>query len=435
MASPNVNNKSNGTIQGGVYAATPDTLADGDSAAFLLDPTGRLRVAADLNAADIQVGAVEIKDGTTDTRAKVKTDGTDNAQVVTQNTQPLPTGAATETTLAAVKTATELIDDGVATIGGAVPAKGMLAAGTDGTNPRALKTDASGELQIDVLTMPAVVANLAGDDADLDSGAGTDNHDVVAIGLPASGGHVVGGTSTNPLRTDPTGTTTQPVSGTVTANAGTNLNTSALGLEATQADVKTAAQLLDDIVHAANAALSKIAAIGGQMDDAATVAATEGNVSAVRINANRSLHVNLRTGTDGEAGIAATPLRVDPTGTTVQPVDIRKTTKTLQRASINIATIGDNQIIAAPGVGNTIKIVAIELQNTSDTDVVAILKDGTTAINGAGFRLKTDAGGWGWSAPGGPGMGEMALADNAAFVINLSASKQVSGFVVYRTDA
>lgn len=42
-------------------------------------------------------------------------------------------------------------------------------------------------------------------------------------------------TSSNPLRTDPTGSTIQPVSGTVTANAGTNLNTSALALETTQA--------------------------------------------------------------------------------------------------------------------------------------------------------------------------------------------------------
>lgn len=41
------------------------------------------------------------------------------------------------------------------------------------------------------------------------------------------------GTSASPIRTDPTGATTQPVSGTVTANAGTNLNTSLLVLDAT----------------------------------------------------------------------------------------------------------------------------------------------------------------------------------------------------------
>lgn len=47
---------------------------------------------------------------------------------------------------------------------------------------------------------------------DYDSGAGTENLSLVGLGLPASGGAVAGGTSTNPLRTDPTGTTTQPVS-------------------------------------------------------------------------------------------------------------------------------------------------------------------------------------------------------------------------------
>lgn len=69
---------------------------------------------------------------------------------------------------------------------------------------------------------------VAGASLDYDTGGGTVNQGTVGIVLPASGGPVAGGTSTNPLRVDPTGTTTQPVSGTVTANAGTNLNTSSL---------------------------------------------------------------------------------------------------------------------------------------------------------------------------------------------------------------
>lgn len=52
---------------------------------------------------------------------------------------------------------------------------------------------------------------------DYDTGAGTANLSLIGIALPASGGPVAGGTSTNPLRIDPTGSTTQPVSGTVTA--------------------------------------------------------------------------------------------------------------------------------------------------------------------------------------------------------------------------
>mgnify|MGYP001598405623 CR=1 FL=1 len=53
---------------------------------------------------------------------------------------------------------------------------------------------------------------LVGDDADLDSGAGVDDHALVAIGLPASGGHVVGGTPGNPFRFDPVASTVQPFS-------------------------------------------------------------------------------------------------------------------------------------------------------------------------------------------------------------------------------
>lgn len=44
---------------------------------------------------DIEIGAVELKNATDDTRAVIKTDGVNNALVVTQNSQPLPTGAST----------------------------------------------------------------------------------------------------------------------------------------------------------------------------------------------------------------------------------------------------------------------------------------------------------------------------------------------------
>lgn len=47
---------------------------------------------------------------------------------------------------------------------------------------------------------------------DLDTGAGVQNVQGISIRLSANGGSVEGATSTNPLRIDPTGTTTQPVS-------------------------------------------------------------------------------------------------------------------------------------------------------------------------------------------------------------------------------
>lgn len=47
---------------------------------------------------------------------------------------------------------------------------------------------------------------------DLDTGAGTEYNIGISIRIPGSGGSVAGGTATNPLRIDPTGTTTQPIS-------------------------------------------------------------------------------------------------------------------------------------------------------------------------------------------------------------------------------
>lgn len=56
---------------------------------------GKLPVQAQIDVGDIEIGAVELKDATSDTRVVVKSDGVNNALVVTQNSQPLPTGAAT----------------------------------------------------------------------------------------------------------------------------------------------------------------------------------------------------------------------------------------------------------------------------------------------------------------------------------------------------
>lgn len=50
--------------------------------------------------------------------------------------------------------------------GSAVPAGAMGVGGTDGTNLRLLKTDASGELQVDVLTHPGVAGDVAHDGGD-----------------------------------------------------------------------------------------------------------------------------------------------------------------------------------------------------------------------------------------------------------------------------
>jgi hypothetical protein len=58
---------------------------------------------------------------------------------------------------------------------------------------------------------------------DFDTGAGTDTVQMQGIALPKSGGAVAGGTSSDPLRIDPTGTTAQPItdnSGSLTVDNG-----------------------------------------------------------------------------------------------------------------------------------------------------------------------------------------------------------------------
>ena len=58
---------------------------DGNGITSTDDGGGKQGLDVHVRGGDIQVGAVEIKDGTTDTRTKVKTDGTDDALVVVQN--------------------------------------------------------------------------------------------------------------------------------------------------------------------------------------------------------------------------------------------------------------------------------------------------------------------------------------------------------------
>lgn len=74
-----------------------------------------------------------------------------------------------------------------------------------------------------------------------------------------------------------------------------------------------------DQSHTRNEGFKESAAVGAEMDETAPVAATEGNVSPCRMDANRSLYVQLRSG-GAEVGTAGSPVRVDPTGGTTQPI-------------------------------------------------------------------------------------------------------------------
>lgn len=81
------------------------------------------------------------------------------------------------------------------------------------------------------------------------------------------------------------------VTGSVTANAGTNLNTSSLNLEATQADVRTALQIIDDWDESDRAKVNPIAGQAG-------VQGGSGGVTALTQRTTLATDVALPTGTN-----------------------------------------------------------------------------------------------------------------------------------------
>ena len=226
--------------------------------------------------------------------------------------------------------------------------------------------------------------------SDFDTGAGTQTMKLTGFALPASGGAVVGGTATNPLRTDPTGTTTQPVSGTVsvnalpagtnnigdvdvltlpalpagsntignvnlaqytptsgrlpvdgsgvtqpvsgsvTANAGTNLNTSALALES-GGNLATIAGAIraEDAAHVS--AHTGIMALSVRQDTAAQLAGTDGDYSPLITDSSGRLHVSVgntvTVGSHNVTNAGTFAVQAAQSGTwTVQPGNTANTT-------------------------------------------------------------------------------------------------------------
>ncbi|HLW77178.1 MAG TPA: hypothetical protein VKS01_09330, partial [Bryobacteraceae bacterium] len=130
---------------------------------------------------------------------------------------------------------------------------------------------------------------------------------------------------------------TLPVSGTVTANQGsanTNANawpikisdgTNTAPLDGSNGNalkVSVVASVgpgaLDD-KGAFTEGTTPVTPIAGEYNTAPTQPAS-GQAAAVQITQNRGLHINLRNAAGAEIGTSGAPLRIDPVGTTAQPV-------------------------------------------------------------------------------------------------------------------
>lgn len=177
---------------------------------------------------------------------------------------PLPSGAATLAEQQTQTTALQLIDDAVYTDGTGTPSKAIGIAGTDGTNPQIVKTDAAGELQVDVLTLPNVTIGAA-------IPAGTNNiGDVDVLTLP---------------------------------------NVTNAGTFAVQVDgaALTALQLLDDVVFAEDAGHVSgdkgVMALAVRKDTGAALAGLDADYSPLQVDSSGNLRVNVAAGGAGDGSI------------------------------------------------------------------------------------------------------------------------------------
>jgi hypothetical protein len=139
-------------IMGALDDTASDALAEGEMGVVRVTSGRALHVAVQNTVTTSVSGSVAVTG--TFWQATQPVSGT--VAVTNANLDAALSTLATDAKLNSVKTAVELIDDGIATVASAITSKGMAAVGTDGTNARILKTDSSGELQVDVLTMPTV---------------------------------------------------------------------------------------------------------------------------------------------------------------------------------------------------------------------------------------------------------------------------------------
>lgn len=126
--------------------------------------------------------------------------------------------------------------------------------------------------------------------------------------------------------------------------------------------------------------------IGGVYEEAITTPA-DGEGAAARITENRALHTNLRNASGTELGVLASPLRVDPTGTTNQPVVGTKTNDAAVPGATNLGVLPGVATTAAPTYNDT-RQVALSLDLAGNTRVIAGSNSGVdigdVTINNAG---------------------------------------------------
>lgn len=346
-----------------------------------------------------------------------------------------------------VTTSLQLIDDTVATDGAATPTKSVSIAGTDGTNAQTLKTDASGELQVDVLSQPALSQNT---DAVLIYGSDDGGTTKRVIKTDATG-EIQVDISSSTLALEATlqsvktaveiidnfisgarglvtednsaailaalqGTLT--ITGTIIADAGSNLDTSALALETTLQDVKAAVELLDDAVSGTEL----------RVDVVTPLPAGSNIIGSVDVNSLPALPAG--TNNIGDVDVLTQPARVATVDSITAKIATDKiqdglTALTPKFAIIDVATSGDNTLLAAVTAK---KIRILSLYMVASAAVTARFESGAagTALSG---QMQLAANG-GFVLPFNP-VGWFETASGVLFNLELSGAISVDGGFTY----
>jgi hypothetical protein len=358
-------------------------------------------------------------------------------------TLPLPAGAATQTTLASILTA---IGTPMQASGGSVTANAgtnlntSLLALEAGGNLAGVKTDAdtlaagvSSSVYQENLKQVNGVTTLTGAGA---TGTGAQRETVaqdtttIAGSAPGTAGtasanvvSVQGIASMTALKVDGSGVT-QPVSGTVTANAGTNLNTSALALDATVGTTNTdigppgaTACSTDTGSCSLNAFMQRLA------QRLTTINTTLGSPfqAGAALAANQSVNV---------AQIAGTTITLDPCQTnakTYTPFSLASTTalKLVAKTSAKNTFVCAFHIIAP---NNSVALIE-GTKTTNDCDTAtAGVSGGTTAATGWLFNNATAPGVGLQIGNGGDTVAQTATTNHDLCLL-ASATTQISGGV------
>lgn len=346
-----------------------------------------------------------------------RVDGSAVTQPISAASLPLPAGAATAAKQPALGTAGTSSAD-VITVQGRAAMTPILVDGSATTQPvtGTVTANAGANLNTSALLLDATYTGRMPAGASPATGESNTNTALSRIGV---------------YNFTFNGTTWDRWTGGVTANAGTNLNTSALFLDATYTGRMPAGASPANGESNTNTALSRIGGfnfiyngstwdrwtgsvtatqatgtnlhmvcdsgcsssagfadnsaftygttainpIGGVLDDVSTNQATENSAAIARITPFKALHINFRNQAGTEIGTSGAPIRTDPTGTTTQPVNTAQVAGTTTSVNAGVSDAGTQRMaLSYDGV------VTLQASQTSGVTNATTTRTTTTGL-------------------------------------------------------